>query len=168
MPITFPGPSLIAGRASRVLHNSAVVPIGTTTISLTFDTNPSEKPLKQVELVGGLGGSEIKSLIDGEVILHFEPQFNRTSGGTEESILVWSERSNDGGASWVKELAIERELKGGDTEVSPLTAILCCKNDRMRFRAQGTIATTLEFMAKAAGAVTSDHPIVPAYILTIS
>ncbi len=156
------------GRASGVLHNSVVVPVGTTTISLTYDTNPSENPLKKVELVGGLGGSEIKSLIEEDIVLNLEPQFNRTSGGVEESITLWSERSTDDGASWVKELAIEEQLKGGDTRVAPLTAILCCKNDRIRFRAQGTTATTLEFVAKAAGTVTSDHPIIPAYILTIA
>lgn len=153
---------------SGILHNSVSVPVGTTTTSLTFDTNPPENPLIAVELIGGLGGSEIKSLTDRVVTLNLEPQFNRISGGTEESIVAWSERSADDGALWVKELTIVVELKGGDTEVSPLTVQLCCKNDRIRFRAQGTIATTLEFMAIAAGVVTSDHPIIPAYILTIN
>jgi len=156
------------GRASGVLHNSVTFPVGTTTNSLTFDTNPPESPLKKVELVGGLGGSQIKSLIDEEVFLHLEPQFKRTQVGGEESIVLWSERSTDNGATWTKELAIQVQLQGDDTRVSPLTAILCCKNDRVRFRAQGTVATSLEFIAKPAGTVTSDHPIIAAYILTIS
>ena len=139
--------------------------VSTNTVSLTFSTIID--PLVNVTLMGGEGGTEFRNDIDDQVVYNLEPQFNRTSGGAEESIMLWYETSIDGGTNWIKGQAIEVELKGGDTEVSPLTVCVNGKEKRIRFRVQGTMDSSLQFVTKAAGSVTSDHPIVPSYLLTI-
>lgn len=152
-------------RGGGSAFHSVTVPVATAYIPLPFDTTAD---LINVELIGGLGGTEWKSLIDQEVKFSFEPQVNRSAGGGSESLVIQYEVSTDNGVTWAKGEAIFIELKGGDSVVSPLTAALHGKNDRIRFMAQGTTATSLEFIAIPAGTITSEQAIIPAYILNIS
>lgn len=154
-------------RASGHFHHTVTVPISVdpTVTTLPFDTISA--PLVGVSLVGGLGGTSLRVDIDEPVTFHFEPQVNRPSGGAAQSIAIWSETSIDQGQTFVKGLSIVVELSGGDTVVTTLTSVVKGKGTIIRFRAEAT-ASGLEMVAKAAGAVTTNHPIIPAYILTVS
>jgi len=155
----------VDSNASGSLHHNISVAITTTTISLPFNTITTS--LDNVSI--NVGTDEFTINTSKAVIFHMEPQFARTTGGGTETIVVWYEISTDGGSSFVKGESILVELQSGDSVVSPLTALIRDGSGNiLRFRAQGTSSSAgLEFSATAAGVITSDHPIVPAYILTI-
>lgn len=152
--------------AGGCLFKSNTFAVGTGTVSLTF--NVISEPLTNVTLIGGLGGSELRNDIEDQVTYNLEPQFNRFTGGGIETIVVWYEISTNSGVSWIKGESIMKPLQSGESTVAPLTACVVGNGKRVRFRTEGTDADpSLEFIALAAGEKTPNHPIIPAYILTI-
>jgi len=154
-----------SGVAIGYLHHNVSIPITTATISLPFNT--TIVPLENISL--NAGKDEFTINTSNPVTFHMEPQFGRTTGGGTETIVLWYEISTDGGTTFVKGESIFKELASGDSSVSPLTAMINEGSGTIvRFRAQGTSSVAgLEFAAAAAATITSDHPIVPSYILTI-
>ena len=106
--------------------------------------------------------------IDSSGVYQFslEPQLDRTSGSSNETLDVWAEKDTGGGFVAIPNTNIKKSAGGsGDTGISPLTIMESFNiGDKIRFRMQTTSTSILLNATPASGAV----PATPSAILTLS